>query len=762
MLATAWRRGVPGSRAIATLSANPIVEVGRSADRAPAPGPCACQRLRRESDRTIVTSASDPYDLWNQALIEAFFPVGVDGKPVYLAVDGDELSEIASTVGVEPDEAEDSLAGAVQVRTMRGASLARFRRSADGWRDKAEVPPYVATLGLFVLAASRMASDAARGIWANDYYSQLNCLLGRDPAAESPPDFDSMYLLWKDLASWLDDDCAGERGRATIRTHVQFRHIGYPISQCVLRAVDRRRLPDFFRAVGLSPGRQVSGQRLRTLFRAWARPGSGISEAGRAMARADGAGAQEGVEEILLRELASWDGELRDARGRRRSEILLWVGSFMGGRRIEIATFARRPAGFPADGFRDAGDRPFGTRLAGDEWYSLPSLEVTSQLLERGARFTVGDCALTLEPRDLVPLDEVFVPESGWLATPRATAFRRHWVLYRGHLEAELARFLRAHAAEGWKLSEPSGVPAGWKLAKNVQITNPPTIAPPGLEALVPQIHVALSLVGGLRVSSKMYLVGGEPDIQLSVEAGDHPVVELDGRVEQVSTGLVTLPLSGMQLAEGEHSLTAAGERRSFSTIRTFGEAVPHDAGALAHEVERHSVYHPTSAEAIDVSVGEPRKGHVRVAGASIQGDASDLPLAAIPPVILLHGFFRCDLFGPVAGDWYRVSGAPSRPSWLNKMPGRLGYQYFEVDDELAFPPEFVAYTGAEGIKVRAISHEVAAPRRAGPDLQTTDELAWATALMRIDARAPDVDAIVASQWRAYVDLAELIRRSVA
>lgn len=708
-----------------------------------------------------MTSAFDHYDVWNEALVEAFFPAGVDGKPVYLAVDGDELGEIASTIGVEPDKAEDSLARAVRARTTSGESLARFRRSANGWRATAEVPPYVAALGLFVLAASRMASDPAKGIWANDYYSQLNRLLCRDPAAESPPDFDSMHLLWKDLAAWLDDDCAGERGHATIRTHDQFRHIGYPISQCVLRAVDRRRLPDFFRAVGLSPGTEVSGQRLRTLFRAWARPGSGISEAGRAMARSDGAGAQEGVEEILLRELGSWDGQLRDARGRRRSEILPWAGSFMGGRRIELATFARRPAGFPDDGFRDAVDRPVATRLVGDEWYCFSSLQVTPRLLERGARFTTGGFALTLEPRDLIPFDEVFVPESGWLATPRATAFRRHWVLYRAHLEAQLARFLRAHAAEGWKLLEPSGVPPGWKLAKNVQITNPPTSAPPGLEALVPQIHVALSLVGGLKVSSRMYLSGGEPDVQLSVEEGDHPVVELDGRIERVSTGLVTLPLSKMQLAEGDHSLNAAGERRSFSTIRTFGDAVPHDAGILTHEVERHSnKYHPTSAEAIAASGGGPRKGHVRVAGASIQGDASDLPLAAIPPVILLHGFFRCDLFGAVAGDWSRVSGAPTRPPWLDKMPGRVGYQYFELSDDLAFPPEFVAYTGAEGIKVRAINREVAAPRREGTPVRIADELGWAETLMRIAGRQPDVDAIVASEWRAYVELAESIRRS--
>jgi hypothetical protein len=606
-----------------------------------------------------------------------------------------------------------------------------------------------------------MASDAATGVWANDYYSQLNRLLGRDPASESPPDFETMHLLWKDLAAWLDEDCAGDRGRATILTHDHFRHIGYPISQCVLRAVDRRRLPDFFRAVGLSPGTDVSGQRLRTLFRAWARPGSGISEAGRAMARSDVAGAQEDVEEILLRELASWDGELRDARGRRRSEILLWVGSFMGGRRVEFSLYARRPAGFPDDGFRDAVDRSVATRLVGDEWYGLPSLQVTPRLLERGARLTAGHHALTLEPRDLVPLDEVFVPESGWLATPRATAFRRHWVFYRVHLENELARFLRAHAKDGWKLSEPSGVPSGWKLAKDVQITRPPTSAPAGLEALVPQSHVALRLVGGLRVSRRVYLLGGEPDVQLSVEEGDHPAIELDGRVEQISKGLVTLPLSKMRLPEGPHSLNAAGERRSFSTIKTFGESVPHDAGTLAHEVERHSTYHPTSEEAIAVSGGEPRKGHVRIAGASIQGNASDLPLATIPPIILRHGFLRCDLFGPVAGDWRRVSGAPSRPTWLNRMPGRL-YQYFEVEDDLDFPPDFVAYTGTEGIKVRAITGEVAAPRRAEPYIGTADELAWAEQIARIDWRDPDVDAVVAPNWRSYVELAQLIEQGAA
>src|SRR5262249_19193853 len=87
---------------------------------------------------------------------------------------------------------------------------------------------------------------------------------------------------WDDLSLWLEADCRKQRGSSTIRTSPARRHVGYPLSQCLMRAVDRRRLPDFFRAAGLEPHSEITEDRLFELLRAWAsQPSCGLSNHGR-------------------------------------------------------------------------------------------------------------------------------------------------------------------------------------------------------------------------------------------------------------------------------------------------------------------------------------------------------------------------------------------------------------------------------------------------------------------------------------------------
>ena len=78
---------------------------------------------------------------------------------------------------------------------------------------------------------------------------------------------------------------------------------------------------------------------------------------------------QEQLADVLSTELGSWDGELRDARGRRRGEALLFAERKGGGRRLELALYARRPDGFPDGTFTIEGG---GVRLnaGSDGWYA--------------------------------------------------------------------------------------------------------------------------------------------------------------------------------------------------------------------------------------------------------------------------------------------------------------------------------------------------------------------------------------------------------
>lgn len=268
------------------------------------------------------------YEAWNRALAERFFRPDCAGRPVYLSVDDDEVNALADRVATREQNAAESLAHAIRREFSSSASFglyANFLFAASGWRKskRREPPPCIALLGLAVLAGSRMASDLRAGVASHNYYARYNELIGRPPDSGQPPGFDGLGRLWQDLDRWLEEDRGRELGRSTIRSHPTLTHIGYPISQCLLRESDRRRLTEFFRAVGLEPGDEITKGELFTYLRNWARPGCGLSAAGVSVIQRASDTVADEIGEIVRAEFSAWQGEVLDERGRRRVEIAL-------------------------------------------------------------------------------------------------------------------------------------------------------------------------------------------------------------------------------------------------------------------------------------------------------------------------------------------------------------------------------------------------------------------------------------------------------
>src|SRR5438477_13090726 len=86
---------------------------------------------------------------WNDAIVRRFFNELNAGKRVFLAVDGDVLTGIGGTGGTAEFVSAVKKEGGARV--CRTATAVRER-----WRAKggAGLPPYVAYLGVLVLAAS--------------------------------------------------------------------------------------------------------------------------------------------------------------------------------------------------------------------------------------------------------------------------------------------------------------------------------------------------------------------------------------------------------------------------------------------------------------------------------------------------------------------------------------------------------------------------------------------------------------------------------
>jgi hypothetical protein len=191
------------------------------------------------------------YQVWNRTLARRFFRTDCAGRPAYLSVDDEELEELAPQIGIEPKGAAASLAEAVKREFSNSQTSGLYReflRAATEWRkDPGGPPPYIALLGSAVLAGSRMARDETQGVASHNYYRRYNELFGRDPGAGQPQGFEQLGRLWRDLDRWLDEDNSGRLGTSTVPEHPFPAHVGYPISQCLLRESDRRRLTEFFR-----------------------------------------------------------------------------------------------------------------------------------------------------------------------------------------------------------------------------------------------------------------------------------------------------------------------------------------------------------------------------------------------------------------------------------------------------------------------------------------------------------------------------------
>lgn len=705
----------------------------------------------------VALKDSDPqYRAWNSLISSAVLRQENEGRTFYLDIDDDFVQAVARQNEIDAATAVDafSLACQAEMRIV-GGSFSRYVGRALKWRGAEESPPYIGILAITVLAASRMGSEKFPEITSNNYYAHLNMLLGRSVGAEKPDGFEAMGLLFDDFADWLNAECSGRFGIGSFPTHDQFAYIGYALAQCALRASDRLRLPDFFRSAGLAPGDVVTDTRLLTLLRAWSgRQSSHISSRGaRAIAGPDGDKRTQSIVSIAQRELAGWDGCLRDREGRRRSELRLFLETSR--RRVSrLRVFAPCPEGFPA---RELWKRPSGDSVelvdSGSGWYGEVEYPNSPKLLAEGARLTCRGFALTVEPSGAVPFAHSYLPESGLISESRITLLRDYVILAPRHLRDPIERLLKHSASSGWTRSDlVSDVASGWDVYYGVRFTDAMAeSSEEGLERLVPKLQTATHTTGGLKLARSIYLSGGEPDVEVTREVGDERGITLDGEVEQFDGPAFELRLRDRLLPAGEHRLEAGGRTISFSTVDTFGETEPTSAGNLAHRIEKHNEYRPASAIATDASLGELQAGIVEISGARIRGASGDLTETPSGLVVLRTGRKRCVLLGSEAGQLAEID-MPERPSWLHRG---LGFQHFTVD--APFNVQAVVYESSDA--VFSVNELIDGPRLEvnNFEISNLEAQAWAELVTLVEGHQPQVSAAVSGYWNQAIKSAALV-----
>jgi hypothetical protein len=344
-----------------------------------------------------------------------------------------------------------------------------------------------------------MARDSKRGIESNSYYPQLNLLLGRDTFGGMPSGFEVVGSLWKDLCRWLDSH-DGAYGTSTARQHSFFIHVGWPMSQCLLRRADRHRLTEFFRAAGLDPHEEIEPSQLWVLFKGWARPGCGLSTTALRIAEHATGSIAEQLAEILEREYDAWEGELLDPHGRRRGLIALTVSMLAGGRRIQLGLSPRRAEGLPGEAvLQDHTGRSYQVTAVSDDWYAPLQVPVTAGILANGLSLEGDGFSFSYEAGDVVPL-RAALGASAWVSVRQADLFEEHCVLLSASRRQAVRDFLSAHATTGWSEAQTETLPGGWHVIRGVRFAHAIHDAPSGLAALAPRLHTATRIAGGRRL----------------------------------------------------------------------------------------------------------------------------------------------------------------------------------------------------------------------------------------------------------------------
>lgn len=599
------------------------------------------------------------YATWNQALAAHFFNASNAGQPVYLQADAEAIQLIGQQIGLSPDEAEPSFIQSVVRNILVTTPHAQnIMISAKYMPRGGEPPGFIAFLAFCVLAASRMERDEELGVSAANYYRRLNPMLRLDRDG-APRWFADTVIAWKRLEEWLHVVHEGRYGIATAQPlNHNHPYVGYPQSQCLLRASDRNSLSDFFRWARLQPGDMPRHDWLFAMLRDWADlPRCPLSSGARRRILEGGSAVTDALLAIISLELQVWggmDGGENTAAARRELPLL----------HLTFHSAAQQVSWYE---------------------YANEALVPLNSIPEQFARVPAG-------PNDAVAVFGDHVDAGQWTLVPRAALGAMHVVLAHESQGPAIRTFLDRATRPSWREQALRGIPPGWLCFRGVELLRAvPNVA---WDCLRLQDNVAVRLQGGLVLERNVYLVGFEPSLVID---GPDPVapILLDGQpLPDHGGGRTVIPLAPHIQQSGYHTITAGARTRSFITRSPHRSVLPSSSTPqVAYPLRRaDGGYVPGAASPIAVTT-TPATGTIYVAGAAIYGHQEDLPDPLPHTVLVQDGFRGYVILGRRAGEifehrstfavrkdlqavreWLMSFDVPFEPQWLIKIGRNKSY----------------------------------------------------------------------------------------
>lgn len=502
------------------------------------------------------------YAQWNIEIAKKFFSPDSEGKRVFLSATKDLIEEAGGANGIR-DFIDAVKQGPAEVPGTAHGLCARILDATKRWRQigAPDFPPYIATLALFVLAASYDGDEESE---SHSYHKRLRELLGEPESYQPISKFYDCISVWDDLETWTSHDKAGALGVFRVEFSGPWMFVGIPISQTLLTEKERSSLPEVFSAAGLDPSIQYSDAHIASEVVEHGR-GFLLKRTIRRLNREGGA--NEGLREVLLErlheELAQWEfgdseqegGKLETAGKSKPTRVLVSLQYHQVSRTVETRLY------FDGRGLdADSSFQLKSARTGKDFTVEVERRQWSQPLLigNNVAQATELDWQQDDELKG-VNADLKFVFVGGKVRIFESGSDGPGNLIERGRLPVHGAFWLAviAHSTDviewgqkncrGWQeVRVDAGLPRGWRLFKAEE-----AITTIGIEKKFPSLclpsFARIILTGGLKLGkTSRYLSSSPPQVLAQTPPGDFSLTCND----------VTLPICSSPVSVPAENLT--------------------------------------------------------------------------------------------------------------------------------------------------------------------------------------------------------------
>lgn len=587
------------------------------------------------------------YNSWNDAIGKFFFNPENADKLVYLQIDSDTLKEIAKSLNIPPEQAEPLFVQLIRsLLASNDEPLRNIRRQTNQWwtlRDQKpnDYPPCIGLLAFSVLVASKMYTDKDLGFSSGNYYRHLEDLLnGKWKTFRT--EFQGLDNFWEKLNQWLTEK---NYGIPTASNWKGREHVGYPISQVLLRQVDREKLPSFFQSCGWQPtDPTIQEVEIREQLQLWAKKSTcKLTKTCQNILKNNDQEAINQISKMVLAEYQKWDGSDIDGEGNPSVQMRLQLE--VTSQKFRTQLYIPAPTKFPEGFYTLANGKKYDLKRDPEVPNWFEPLDNDTDLLKpflqgNPVRIYQGKYQLQLPPQKIIPFQED-EDIGGWVSCNQPKFNMLHIILCHREYKEQVESFLKNFAQSGFQ-SKTSSQPIfkDWVCFTGVKlIQTPPEELTGEIAILTPSRRIRIKFEGGLAIKRGVWVRGNEPNLTLDLDHETPEPIFVDG-LEIALDSSKTLDLSKLNLEKGKHEIRIGSQTRTFETVDldnaqdVNSEKLGHPLIRKKHQVQLQSV----QLQQLAYPFAELEEDKLIICGAKLVGSKGDTSFPIEHEVVLPYG----------------------------------------------------------------------------------------------------------------------------